>query len=158
MMPTDCSVLRTPTTSSCYYSMIFPCLKDFVLCLFQRLLQFSFLVLLLYLKLQPLCLNFDIKNVITIYVKDVGGKSPRLWYLRIVTHYVLPQSYPTFAYRGAYAPLLCSYWGGSQGHSTTGVRAHVVSDLLTRPNMSIKVGRKHHDMRMLGRIVGARSA
>ena len=78
-MPTDCSVLRTPTTSSCYYSMIFPCLKDFVLCLFQRLLQFSFLVLLLYLKLQPLCLNFDIKNVITIYVKDVGGKSPRLY-------------------------------------------------------------------------------
>ena len=62
---------------------------------------------------------------------DVGVKSPRLWYLRIVTHYVLPQSYPTFAYRGAYAPLLCSYWGGSQGHSTTRVRAHVVSDLLT---------------------------
>ena len=42
-----------------------------------------------------------------------------------------PQSYPTFAYSGAYAPLLCSYWGGSQGYSTTRVRAHVVSDLLT---------------------------
>ena len=30
-------------------------------------------------------------------------------------------------------------------------------DLLTRPNMSIKVERKLHDMRMLGRIVGVRS-
>ena len=28
-------------------------------------------------------------------------------------------------------PLLCSYRGGSQGHSTTSVQAHVVSDLLT---------------------------
>ena len=39
--------------------------------------------------------------------------------------------YPLFAYHGAYAPLLCSYRGGSQGHSTTSVQVHVVSDLLT---------------------------
>ena len=32
------------------------------------------------------------------------------------------------------------------------------NDLVTRPNMSIKAGRKHYDMRMLGRIVGAHSA
>lgn len=38
---------------------------------------------------------------------------------------------PIFAYRGAYAPLLCEYRGGSQGHSTTNVQAHVMSDLLT---------------------------
>lgn len=31
-------------------------------------------------------------------------------------------------------------------------------DLMTRPSMSIKVGRKLHDMRILGRIVGARCA
>ena len=32
------------------------------------------------------------------------------------------------------------------------------NNLMTRSNMSIKVGRKPHDMRILGRIVGARSA
>ncbi|MDY4095103.1 MAG: hypothetical protein SOY47_00055, partial [Lachnospiraceae bacterium] len=36
-----------------------------------------------------------------------------------------------FAYRGAYAPLLSSYFGGSQGHSPTFEQAHVGSDLLT---------------------------
>ena len=41
-----------------------------------------------------------------------------------------PQSYPLFAYHGAYAPLLCSYRGRSQGHSTTSVQAHVGLDLL----------------------------
>ena len=44
---------------------------------------------------------------------------------------MLSQSYPLFAYREAYAPLLCSYWGGFQGHYTTFVQAPVVSDLLT---------------------------
>jgi len=32
-----------------------------------------------------------------------------------------------------------------------------VKDLRTRPDMSIKVGRTHHDMRIAGRIVGVRS-
>ena len=32
-----------------------------------------------------------------------------------------------------------------------------VKDLRTHPDMSIKVGRKHHDMRIAGRIVGVRS-
>ncbi|MDY4097910.1 MAG: helix-turn-helix transcriptional regulator, partial [Lachnospiraceae bacterium] len=43
----------------------------------------------------------------------------------------LPQSCKIFAYRGAYAPLLSSYFGGSQGHSPTFEQAHVGSDLLT---------------------------
>ena len=30
-------------------------------------------------------------------------------------------------------------------------------DLVTRPNMSIKVGRKPHDIRILGRVVGGQS-
>ena len=37
----------------------------------------------------------------------------------------LPQSSPTFAYREAYAPLLCSNWGVSQGHAPTIVQAQV---------------------------------
>ncbi|MDD7049487.1 MAG: hypothetical protein PUI41_00980, partial [Lachnospiraceae bacterium] len=41
------------------------------------------------------------------------------------------QSCKIFAYRGAYAPLLSSYFGGSQGHSPTFEQAHVGSDLLT---------------------------
>ena len=32
--------------------------------------------------------------------------------IRIVTYFVLPQFYLTFAYREADAPLLCSYWVG----------------------------------------------
>ena len=51
--------------------------------------------------------------------------------LRIVPYFVLPQSCPIFAYREAYAPLLCSYWGGSQGLSPTYEQAHVGLDLLT---------------------------
>ena len=39
--------------------------------------------------------------------------------------------YQIFAYRGIIIPLLCSYWGGSQGLSPTYERAHVSSDLLT---------------------------
>ena len=39
--------------------------------------------------------------------------------------------YPIFAYRGIIIPLLCSYWGGSQGLSPTYERAHVGLDLLT---------------------------
>ena len=46
---------------------------------------------------------------------------------RIVSCFALPQSYPTFAYREAYAPLLCSFWGVSQGHSPTIVQAQVGS-------------------------------
>ena len=60
-----------------------------------------------------------------------GGKSPRLWCLRIAPCYALPQSYPIFAYRGIIIPLLCSYWGGSQGLSPTYEQAQVCSDLLT---------------------------
>ena len=36
-----------------------------------------------------------------------------------------------FAYRGANAPLLCSYCGMSTSHETINVQAHVVYDLLT---------------------------
>ncbi len=39
--------------------------------------------------------------------------------IRIVPYFVLPQFYPIFAYREAYAPLLCSYRGGSLSHKTT---------------------------------------
>ena len=33
-------------------------------------------------------------------------------------------SYHIFAYREAYAPLLCSYPGGARNHKTTPVQAH----------------------------------
>ena len=62
---------------------------------------------------------------------DVGVKAPDYDTYGIVTHYVLPQLTQHSHIVVLYAPLLCSYWGGSQGHSTTSVRAHVVSDLLT---------------------------
>ena len=39
--------------------------------------------------------------------------------------------YPIFAYRGIIIPLLCSYRGGSQGHTPTYEQAHVGLDLLT---------------------------
>ena len=51
--------------------------------------------------------------------------------IRIVPYFVRPQFYPIFAYREAYAPLLCSYRGGSQGLSSTYEQAHVDLDLLT---------------------------
>ena len=51
--------------------------------------------------------------------------------LRIVSYFVLPQSYPIFAYREACAPLLCSYRGGSLSHKTTPVQAHRGFRLLT---------------------------
>ncbi len=47
---------------------------------------------------------------------------------------------------------------GSKGLSPHELAHRWVKDLRTRPDMSIKVGRKHHDMRMVGKIVGARSA
>ena len=50
--------------------------------------------------------------------------------LRIVPYFVLPQSCPIFAYREAYAPLLCSYWGGSQGHLPKYELANVDLDIL----------------------------
>ena len=43
----------------------------------------------------------------------------------------LSQSFPIFAYRVAYATLLCSYRGMSQGHMPTFVQAQVGTDLLT---------------------------
>ncbi len=46
---------------------------------------------------------------------------------------------------------------GSKGLSPHELAHRWVKDLRTRPDMSIKVGRKHHDMRILGRIVGVRS-
>ena len=51
--------------------------------------------------------------------------------LRIVPYFVLPQSCPIFAYREAYAPLSCSYWGGFQGLSPIYEQAPVDLDLLT---------------------------
>ena len=50
---------------------------------------------------------------------------------RIVSCFALSQSDPLFAYRVAYAPLLCSYCGVSKSLLTTYVHAHVVYDLLT---------------------------
>ena len=35
-----------------------------------------------------------------------------------------------YTYRGTIIPLLCSYWGGAQGHSPTYEQAHVGLDLL----------------------------
>ena len=43
----------------------------------------------------------------------------------------LSQSFPIFAYRVAYATLLCSYRGMFQGHMPTFVQAQVGTDLLT---------------------------
>ena len=54
-----------------------------------------------------------------------------LMILRITPCFALSQSFTTFAYRGANAPLLCSYCGGSKSQQTTFVQAHVVCDLLT---------------------------
>ena len=51
--------------------------------------------------------------------------------LRIVPCFALPQSSQLFAYRGIVIPLLGSYWGGSQGLSSTYEQAHVDLDLLT---------------------------
>ena len=51
--------------------------------------------------------------------------------IRIVPYFVLSQFYPIFAYREAYAPLLCSYRGGSLSHKTTPVQAHRGFRLLT---------------------------
>ncbi len=44
----------------------------------------------------------------------LGSKAPDYDTYGLLRTTCSPQSYPTFAYRGAYAPLLCSYWGGSQ--------------------------------------------
>ncbi len=46
---------------------------------------------------------------------------------------------------------------GSKGHNTHELAQMWVNDLMTRQNMSIKVGRKCHDMRIFCRIVGVRS-
>ena len=59
--------------------------------------------------------------------------------LRIVSYFVLPQSYPIFAYREAFAPLLCSYRGGSLSHKTTPVQAHRGFRLLTLASYILNV-------------------
>ena len=46
---------------------------------------------------------------------------------------------------------------GSKGLSPHELAHRWVKDLRTRPDMSIKVERMLHDMRILGRIVGVRS-
>ena len=46
---------------------------------------------------------------------------------------------------------------GSKGLSPHELAHRWVKDLRARPDMSIKVGRKHQDMRIAGRIVGVRS-
>ena len=43
---------------------------------------------------------------------------------RIAPRFALPQSYPPFAYRKAYASLLCSYRGRSSRQKITLVQAH----------------------------------
>ena len=57
--------------------------------------------------------------------------------IRIVPYFVLPQFYPIFAYREAYAPLLCSYRGGSLSHKTTLVQAHHGFRLLTLASLNV---------------------
>ena len=47
--------------------------------------------------------------------------------------------HPIFAYRGIIIPLLCSYWGGSQGLSPTYERAHVGLDLLTLVSLNFYI-------------------
>ena len=49
-----------------------------------------------------------------------------------------PQFYPIFAYREAYAPLLCSYRGGSLSHKTTPVQAHRGFRLLTLASIELR--------------------
>ena len=58
--------------------------------------------------------------------------------IRIVPYFVLPQFYPIFAYREAYAPLLCSYRGGSLSHKTTPVQAHRGFRLLTLASIELR--------------------
>ena len=75
--------------------------------------------------------------------------------IRIVPYFVLPQfflrsasigakhvplahSTPIFAYREAYAPLLCSYRGGSLSHKTTPVQAHRGFRLLTLASIELR--------------------
>ena len=67
----------------------------------------------------------------SIVSKWCWGQKPQLWCLRIVPCVALPQSSQLFAYRGIVIPLLGSYWGGSQGLSSTYEQAHVDLDLLT---------------------------
>ena len=74
--------------------------------------------------------------------------------IRIVPYFVLPQfflrsasvgakhvplahSTPIFAYREAYAPLLCSYRGGALSHKTTLVQAHRGFRLLTLASYNV---------------------
>jgi len=71
--------------------------------------------------------------------------------IRIVPYFVRPQFYPIFAYREAYAPLLCSYRGGSLSHKTTFVQAHRGFRLLTLAStyynitlfLSVNIGRNY---------------
>ena len=46
---------------------------------------------------------------------------------------------------------------GSKGLNPHELAHKCLYDLVTRPNMRIKVGRKPHDIRILGRIVGVQS-
>ena len=73
----------------------------------------------------------DKYNKDIIAINDVGGKSPN--YDAYGLFRALHSHNPTqlFAYRGIVIPLLGSYWGGSQGLSSTYEQAHVDLDLLT---------------------------
>ena len=53
-------------------------------------------------------------------------------------YFVLAQSFQTFAYREAYAPLLCAYLGGSLSHKTTPVQACRGFRLLTLASYNFK--------------------
>ena len=50
--------------------------------------------------------------------------------------------------RGIYIPLLCSYWGGSQGLSPTYEQAHVGLDLLTLASIKLNYRKsgEHRDV------------
>ena len=78
------------------------------------------------------CENFFSIISLLYWYFDVGGKKYFAPYnTRIASPFMLSQSYPLFAYREAYAPLLCSYRGGALSHKTTLVQAHRGFRLLT---------------------------
>ena len=64
---------------------------------------------------------------------------------------------PQVSWSGAFASDIIIMIPGSKGLNPHEPAQMWVNALETRQNMSIKVGHKHHDMRIFCRIVGVRS-
>ena len=77
-------------------------------------------------------------SVALICLYRLGCQNTQIWIQRIVPCFALPQSHTIFAYRGANAPLLCSYCCVSRCHTTTYVQEHVVDDLLTLESYTLR--------------------